>query len=95
MRKFIIMTSSAHMPHNCYGRYGNVAVVEVAVMGKMPKAIDERHKSIASIPFYRGKLNMGKTEKCAFRRALATATRLAAELNQKWEEMTGPVGCRI
>lgn len=95
MRKFIVMTSSARMPNSCYGVYGNVAVVELSVMGKMPKSIDERHKSIASIPFYRGKLNVGSTEKCAFRRALAQANRIAAELNHKWEEMIGTVGCRI
>jgi hypothetical protein len=79
--RFIVMTSSAHMPSRCkFGNYGNVAVVETDGQ-HMPRQIHIRHASVLSIPYYRGRLNCGKTERCAFQRCLAEAQQIAARMN--------------
>lgn len=73
IRRWALMTSAAKMPQKCWGKYRNVAVVEIHSEGQMPSAIDSRRKNVLAIPFYRGKLNVGKTEACAYNIALADA----------------------
>lgn len=78
--KFVVMTAAAYMPNSCWGNYGKVAVVETDGVN-MPSQIHPGHKSVISIRYLADRLNKGKTSQCAFRRALARANEIAAELN--------------
>jgi hypothetical protein len=72
------------MPSSCWGRYGNVAVVELAPgTTKMPSRIDERFKSIKSIRHYWDRLHVGKTQRGEFQQALAEAEQIVKELNEQ------------
>lgn len=76
----IVMTSSAHMPTTCWGRYANVAVVKCNT-DNPPKQIHPKHKKVLDIVSYEGKLFVGRTDRCAFARALSRANELAETLN--------------
>lgn len=80
--KFVVMQANACMPGNCWGRYKRVAVVEIAdgFKGK-PKMISSRARGVARVVALWDKRNVGKTDRCAFRQALAAAEALAARLN--------------
>jgi hypothetical protein len=77
--RFIVMTSGAKMPASCWGRYGNVAVVETDGLGT-PKFIGERARHLVRIVSYWGPLNIGGA-RSAYGRALAEAKADAAALN--------------
>jgi hypothetical protein len=81
---FIVMTAAAHMPSSCRGRYRRVAVVEVMSYdlnhGNAPKRIDARDRRIFRV-IDLGKHSVGKTERCAYARALKQAEALAYRLN--------------
>ena len=74
------------MPSTCWGRYANVAVVEVLCDDQgariTPKMIGERARGIVRIAEHYGPQNVGKTEKCAFRQTLSKAQKLATDLNE-------------
>ena len=76
---YIVMTSSAHMPTSCKGRYRNVAVVEVED-GIYPKMISTHAKGVRSIVRHFGPQNCGTTDKCAYRRTLVEAAALVESL---------------
>lgn len=81
--RYVVMTAAACMPASCkYGRYGKVAVVETDGE-RMPKQINPTHKAVRRIVEVWDRRFVGKTDQCAFRRALAEATYLAAKLNNK------------
>ncbi len=81
MPKYVVLTSSAKMPNSCWGRYGNVAIIETD--GKtMPKQINSRHKAVISIPWYRGRLHIGGP-KSAYARAVDEAIALCAKWNME------------
>lgn len=78
----VVMTSSANMPATCWGRYANVAVVKID-SNNPPKQINPKHKKVLDIRYYEGKLFVGKTNKCAFARALSRANELAKIWNDE------------
>ena len=79
---YIVMTSSEKMPAKCWGQYRRVAVVKLALgTHAMPKMISDRARGVAEICREWRKLSVGKTQRCAYRRALADAERIATELN--------------
>jgi len=79
--EYIIMTASAHMPNSCWGIYRRVALVEVE-KGVEPKMISERARGVVRIVRTWENLNVGTTDKCAYRRALAEAKTELAELEK-------------
>lgn len=81
MNRFVIMTAQERMPAGCFGEYRKVAVVETDLPpGASPKMISERARGVVRIVREWRKLNVGKTEACAYARALAQAKELLAEL---------------
>lgn len=89
--KYVVMSSSANMPNSCWGVYRRVAVVEID-----PEALPAgRETPYAISPHYRGvvrivrtweRLNVGRTDACAYRVAFAEAESLAASLNAGGKE---------
>lgn len=81
---WIVMTSSAKMPSSCWGRYRNVALVqltqEYTSRGQTPKIISTHARGVLRI-VHMGRHNAGKTAKCAYARTVAEAKRRAHELN--------------
>jgi hypothetical protein len=77
---YIVKTAAAKMPSSCKGRYRRVAVMEVAD-GTEPAMISERAKGVIRIVETWERLNEGRTDKCAYRRALAEANAMAERLN--------------
>jgi hypothetical protein len=72
--ELIIMTSSAHVAGKArkFGRYRNVAVVEVEV-GKRPAMISTRARGLVRIVWHSGSRSVGKTDKCQYEIALKYA----------------------
>ena len=81
MNKYVVMTSSAHMPSSCWGVYRNVAVVEVAEGCLYPAMISERARGVVRIVRHYGPQNVGKSERCAFQRTMREPNALANQLN--------------
>ena len=79
--KFIVQTASASMPQCCWGIYRRVAVLEVEEGVDRLSMISKRARGCVRGVKTWEKLNVGKTEKCAYRVALAEAEALAATLN--------------
>ncbi len=80
MSEYIVMTSSAHMPNSCWGRYRNVAVVEVDP-GARPKMISERARGVRRIVWSATRLHAGsESPRTAYGKALARAEALVATL---------------
>jgi len=81
---WIVMVSSAHMPNSCWGRYGNVALVqlnqEYTARGLWPKMISSRARGVLRV-IHMGKHHVGSTERCAFNRIVLRAEKRADELN--------------
>ncbi|MGY0572818.1 hypothetical protein ACTGJ9_018485 [Bradyrhizobium sp. RDM12] len=80
MPDWIVMTASGQMPARCKGRYRRVVVVEVEQVGFAPRMISERAKGVRRIVRDFGPCSVGKTEACAYRRALDAANALAERL---------------
>jgi hypothetical protein len=78
--EFIIMTASACMPQSCWGVYRRVAVVEVE-KGAKPKMISDRAIGVVRVVSTWERLNVGKTDRCAYRVALRHAHEYCARLN--------------
>ena len=79
--EYIVQTASAHMPNSCRGQYRRVAVMEIN-QGAAPTMISERARGVIRIVRTWEKQHVGKTPRCAYRRALADAETLASSLNQ-------------
>jgi hypothetical protein len=83
--RFIVMTSRAQATGSAskYGyNYRNVAVVETDGEG-MPKMISDRAKHLVRVVRRWGPCSVGKTERSAYRIALADAEARAAKLNEE------------
>lgn len=78
---FIVQTAAAKMPSSCDGKYARIAVLECEHWQHAPKMISTHARGVVRIVETWERLNVGKTEKCAFRRALKKANELCAELN--------------
>jgi hypothetical protein len=80
--EFVVKTSSANMPSHCWGDYARVGVLEIDTeQTDDPKMISTHARGVVRVVQTWEKCNVGKTERCAFRRALAAAERLAEGLN--------------
>jgi hypothetical protein len=86
--KYMVMTASTRPSANCWGTYRRVAVVLVDVeflreQGReTPAMISEQAAGIVRIIRTWENLNVGKTKRCAYERALAEAHALCMGLNQ-------------
>lgn len=78
---YIVKTSSAKMPASVKAQYRNVAIIEVDDNITDVSMISERAKGVKRIVRHYGPLHVGKTDRCAYRVALAEATAEAAVLN--------------
>ncbi len=82
MRKnseFVILSSAAKMPAGCWGEYRRVGLLEVR-KGFKPKQISQHPKGVIRIIKTWEKLNVGKTNRCAFQKALEEAESLCAKM---------------
>jgi hypothetical protein len=83
MNRYIVMTASAHVPASWkwYGTYRRVAVVETDLPApSVPAMISERARGVVRIVDTWERLNVGKTERDAYSKALFEAGKLAAKL---------------
>lgn len=82
----IVVTKSASMPASCKGNYRKVAVIDVPYWltwneNYQPAMISERCKDVLRIIRDYGPQSVGKTERCGYQRALASARQLATDYN--------------
>ncbi|SDG59461.1 hypothetical protein SAMN05216338_1001846 [Bradyrhizobium sp. Rc2d] len=83
MRDWIVMTASASMPSNCRGIYRNVAVIEIEKAGIVPKMISERARGVRRIVRHYGPQSVGKTDRCAYACAVASAEAMCTKLRDE------------
>jgi hypothetical protein len=81
---WIVMTSSAKMPLSCWGKYRNVAVVqlnqEYTANNRMPKYISTHARGVLRVR-HLGHHSVGVTARSAYAHALVRAEAFARELN--------------
>ena len=80
----IVVTKSASMPSSCKGHYRKVYVVDIspdAPTGYIPPQVRQGGKHIISIVRDLGPHNVGKTNRCAFARAVKEAEQIANDYN--------------
>jgi hypothetical protein len=82
---YIIQTASAQMPSSCKGIYKRIAVLEVAAGINKASMISERVKDVVRVVETWERLNVGKTEKCAYARAMVEAEALRRKLMNRHE----------
>ncbi len=82
MSRYIVKTAAARMPASCWGKYRRVAVLEVEP-GAEPRMISARARGVVRVVETWDALNVGTSDRCAYRRALAEAEALAANLNSE------------
>ena len=78
---YIVQTAAANMPSSCWGTYRRVAVLAVEPGLTHVAMISRRARGVREIVWLADKLNVGKTERCAYAKAMAHAKALAADLN--------------
>jgi len=78
--EFVVLTAMAKMPQSCWGNYGRIAVCEMK-KGVRPKMISERAIGMVRIVETWERLNIGKTSKCAFQKAMKQAKEMTLKLN--------------
>lgn len=83
MSYFLVMTSSAQVKGLArkFGKYRNVAVVEVQSGFDRPKMISERARGMLRIVRHYGSCSVGSTERCQYAVAMKEAEELCARLN--------------
>lgn len=81
MSKYIVQTAAAKMPVKCWGKYCRVAVIEVEEGVEAVSMISARAKGVVRIVRVWEKCHVGTTARCEYQRVLATANKLASELN--------------
>jgi len=82
MGTYKVMTASTTPSSNCWGTYRRVGIVELEPgYNGVPKMISERAKGVVRVVETWENLNVGITDRCAYRRALATAQEIVDELN--------------
>lgn len=82
----IVVTRSASMPSSCKGHYRKVVVLEVPYWkawqeGWEPRQATERDKDVYRVLWNLGPQSVGKTDRCAYRRAIAAAEKYAEAFN--------------
>lgn len=86
MEKFVVLTASAHMPNSCWGRYGRIALIELAPeyaeLGMRPKMISARARGTARVICVWERLHKGGP-RSAYWIAFREATEIAKKLNKK------------
>ncbi len=84
--RYIVMTSSAHMPSSCWGRYINVAIVKLqeGFVGT-PKMISTHARGVASIVRHYGPCHVGITDRCESAHILKVAKEEATRLTAQTE----------
>src|SRR5215472_5928441 len=86
---FVVHTACASMPSSCRGRYRKVYVIQVMSYdwnrGWRPTAVT--NKGVRLIRDY-GPQSVGKTERCAYQRALKHAEAYAQQLNNAGDVAT-------
>lgn len=89
---WVVMTSSAQMPSSCRGRYRRVALVqlcqEYTAKNLRPAMISDRARGVLQVRDL-GKHSVGRTDRCAYARALASAAAMAEQLNNSMPEAHG------
>lgn len=89
---WIVMSSSAHMPQTCWGRYRNVALVkltpEYAAKKLFPRMISQRANGVEQV-IKLGKFFVGDTEKCAYMKAMRQAREMARQYNERPQPANG------
>lgn len=88
--EFVVKVSAANMPNSCWGRYANVAVLEV-VVGETPVQIRDTRK--VRVVWVWRKLNCGTTDKCAKAKALREAEEMVEKLEAERESTMKLFGC--
>lgn len=85
---FIVKTAADRVPGG-WGTYRRVAVLEVepGVTADDVAMISPRAKGVIRVVETWNRLNVGKTDRCAYRRALAAAHALAEDLNTNAKEV--------
>lgn len=85
--RFAIVSSSAKMPSSCWGKYCWVGVVRLAegFRGSDVRAISDRTRTVEEVLWGSGGVSVGRTERCAFARAVAEAREVMQELAGKGE----------
>ena len=80
---FAVVTKSEKMPASCWGKYRQVAVVELepGYSADEVTMISDRAKAVKRIVEYWGRLNVGISSRCAYARACAAADDICAQLN--------------
>jgi hypothetical protein len=84
---YVVQTSAAKMPTSCWGRYRNVAVLEIDEGRDSVAMISERARGCRSIVWYRGNLHSGRTMRSADGRAIVEAEARADRLNARQDGM--------
>ena len=94
MEKYIVMTASTTPVSTCWGIYRRVAVVKLEDGFRgTPKMISIRARGVDEIIETWENRNVGSTPRCAYRRALAAAEDLAAELNHDDPSQYAEIAC--
>lgn len=78
---YIVKTAAAKMPNSCWGVYRRVAVLEI-MAGTEPAMISKRARGVVRVVATWEKCNVGRTERCAYERALSEAYELVGALNR-------------
>ena len=73
MKRYRIKTAGASMPASCWGTYRRIAIVELEPGHDDVARIDARAKGCARIVATWERLSVGKTERCAYARAMREA----------------------
>jgi len=78
---YIVQSATACMPSSCWGRYARLAVLEVDADLTHVSMISDRARGCHRVVRTWERLNVGKTDRCAYGRAEREAEALAAALN--------------
>jgi len=87
---YIVQTSSANVTSRrhsmSFGEYRNVAILHVDSDRESVSMISEHARGCRKVKYHWGKCYVGKTDRCAYQRALAEAEEICERLNA---ELTG------
>lgn len=81
MSHYIVQTAAACMPNSCWGTYRRVALLEVKDGVESVAMISSRARGVVRVVQTWERLNVGKTERCAYERALTEANARASKYN--------------
>lgn len=80
---YVVKSSRAKMPLSVQAPYYRVAVLQMQPGSGAPRMISPRAKGVVRIVRVWERVFAGRTERCAFRRAVAEAESLCATLNKE------------